>query len=194
MNEYRTLVVKMMEDQDEVDTTKTSFHHLIDIQIVVSLSCLIPMLKSLHHLMQLSQKRDVYICDYLDALKRCQADIRSFYINDRTKFQHDVFWDFKSLAGLRHEAIPMRWVYNALNLNADACEYLYLIPTGHSVRCVHRDLKMGEAQPITHELFAQILEEVMDQSTGMSTFPLKICRNSSFLFHINIASFFGSSF
>jgi hypothetical protein len=69
MNEYRTLVVKMMEDQDEVDTAKTSFHHLIDIQIVVSLSCLIPMLKCLHHLMQLGQKRDVYICDYLDALK-----------------------------------------------------------------------------------------------------------------------------
>lgn len=53
MNEDRTLVVKMMEDQDKVETAKTSFQHLIDIQIVVSLSCLIPMLKSLHHLMQL---------------------------------------------------------------------------------------------------------------------------------------------
>jgi hypothetical protein len=51
MNEYRTLVVKMMEDQDEVETAKTSFQHLIDIKIVVSLSCLIPMLKTLHHLM-----------------------------------------------------------------------------------------------------------------------------------------------
>jgi hypothetical protein len=57
MNEYKKLVVKMMEDQDEVDTAKTSFHHLIDIQIVDFLYCLIPMLKSLHHLMQLSQKR-----------------------------------------------------------------------------------------------------------------------------------------
>jgi hypothetical protein len=51
MNEYRTLVVKMMEDQGEVDSAKTSFHHLIDVQIVVSLSCLIPMPKSLHQLM-----------------------------------------------------------------------------------------------------------------------------------------------
>jgi hypothetical protein len=51
MNEYRTLVVKMMEDQNDVDSAKTSFHHLIDIQIVLSLSSLIPMLKSLHQLM-----------------------------------------------------------------------------------------------------------------------------------------------
>jgi hypothetical protein len=182
MNKYRTLVVKMMEDQDEVDTTRTSFHHLIDIQIVVSLSCLIPMLKSLHQLMQLGQKRDVYICDYLDALKRCQVDITAFYINDMTKFQHEVFWDFKAFTGLRHEAIPMRWVYNALNLNADACEYLHLIPIGHSVRCMHRDLITGEAQPITHELFAHILEEVMKQSTGVSTFSFKLCTFFFFFF------------
>jgi hypothetical protein len=83
--------------------------------------------------MQLGQKRDVYICNYLDALKRCQANITSFYINDRTKFQHDVFWDFKALAGLWHEARPMKWIYNELNLNANACEYLHLTPTGHSV-------------------------------------------------------------
>ena len=51
MNEYRMLVVKMMEDQDEVESAKTSFQDLIDVQIVISLSCLIPMLKSLYHLM-----------------------------------------------------------------------------------------------------------------------------------------------
>jgi hypothetical protein len=145
------------------------------------------MLKSVHHLMQLGQKRDVYICNYLDALKWCQADITFFYINERTKFQHDVFWHFKALVGLRHEAILMRWVCNALNLNADACEYLPLTLTGHSVRRVHRDLITGEAQPITHELFAQILEEV----NRYVYFPLKLCTNSSSFFHVT-ASPFGS--
>lgn len=71
MSKYRTLVVKMLEDQDEVESAKTSFQYLIGVQIVIFVSCLIPMLKSLHHLMQLGQKRDVYICDYLDALKQC---------------------------------------------------------------------------------------------------------------------------
>jgi hypothetical protein len=124
------------------------------------------MLKSLHHLVQLGQKRDVYICDYRDALKQCQVDIMAFYITERTKIQHDVFWDFKALAGLRHEAIPMRWVYNALNLNTDMCEYPHITPTGHSVRCPYRDLITGETQSITHDIFTQIVTDVMAQSTG----------------------------
>jgi hypothetical protein len=82
MNEYRTLVVKMMEDQNEVESARTSFHHLIDIQIVLSLSCLIPMLKCLHNLMQLGQKRDVFICDFLSALKHCQANITAYYMSE----------------------------------------------------------------------------------------------------------------
>jgi hypothetical protein len=69
MNEYKTLVVKMMEDQDDMESAKTSFHHLIDVQIVVSLPCLVPMFKCLHSLMQLGQKRDIFIYDYLSALK-----------------------------------------------------------------------------------------------------------------------------
>jgi hypothetical protein len=137
MNEYRTLVVKMMEDQDDVESAKTSFHHLINVQIVVSLSCL-------HSLIQLGQKRDIFICDYLSALKQCQAKIMAYYIDEKTKFQRDVFWDFKALVGMRHEAIPMRWVYDALNLNSDAQEYLHITPTGRSVRCAYRDLITGE--------------------------------------------------
>ena len=69
MNEYKTLVVKMMEDEQAVDAAKTSFQHLVDIQIVVSLSCFIPILKSLHQLKQLGQKRHIYISNYLDALR-----------------------------------------------------------------------------------------------------------------------------
>jgi hypothetical protein len=60
----------------------------------------------------------------------------------------------------------MRWVYGALNLNSNACEYLHITPTGHSVRCVHRDLVTGASQPITHDMFLIILEDVMEQSTG----------------------------
>ena len=51
MNEYRTMVVKMIEDQDDMESAKTKFQHLIDVQIVISLSCLVPMLKYLHSLM-----------------------------------------------------------------------------------------------------------------------------------------------
>jgi hypothetical protein len=111
MNEYRTLVVKMYEDKDAVKLANTSFEHLIDVQIVISLACLMPLLKCLHSLMQFSQKQDVFICDLLAAIKLHQTDITVYYINQKTRFQHDVFWDFKALSTLRHDAIPMRMMH-----------------------------------------------------------------------------------
>jgi hypothetical protein len=50
MNKYKTLVKKIIEDQDELESAKRSFHHLINVLIVVSLSCLISTLKSLYWL------------------------------------------------------------------------------------------------------------------------------------------------
>jgi hypothetical protein len=99
-------------------------------------------------------------------LKRCQVEITSYYIDEKSKFQHDAFWDFKALVGMWHDAIPMRWVYDALNLNSDAQEYLHITPTGHSIRYAHRDLVIGETKPITHELFLNIIDSTMQQSTG----------------------------
>jgi hypothetical protein len=89
-----------------------------------------------------------------------------YYIDEKSRFQHDVFWDFKALVGMRHDAIPMRWVYDALNLNSDAHEYLHITPTGYYVRCSYRDLVTGKRQPITHELFLSIINSAMEQSTG----------------------------
>jgi hypothetical protein len=60
----------------------------------------------------------------------------------------------------------MRWVYDALNLNSDGQEYLHITPTGRSVHCAHRDLITGETRPITHELFLNIIDSAMEQSTG----------------------------
>jgi hypothetical protein len=38
MNEYRTLVVKMFEDKDDLKPANTSFKHLINVRIVISLA------------------------------------------------------------------------------------------------------------------------------------------------------------
>ena len=138
----------MYEDKDAMKLSNTSFQHLIDVQIVISLACLMPMLKCLHSLMQFFQKQDVFICDLLAAIKFHQTDITIYYINQDTMFQHNVFWDFKALSTLKHDAIPMRWVYDASNLNIDACEYLHITPIGHSIKCIHRNLVIGESEPI----------------------------------------------
>jgi hypothetical protein len=46
------LLVKMQQDSSIVQATMTNLKHLIGIQILLGLSCLLPLLKPIHSLMK----------------------------------------------------------------------------------------------------------------------------------------------
>lgn len=140
--------------QDDVKLANTSFKHFIDVQIVISLACLMPMLKCLHSFMQFAQERNVFICDLLDAIKLISVYTTSM---KRPGSNMMCFWNFKVLSTFRHDAILVKWMYDALILNISVCEYLYIIPTRHSIKCVHHNLITGEFESIMQELYNLIL-------------------------------------
>jgi hypothetical protein len=35
-------------------------------------------------------------------------------VDDSIAFTQDIFWDFKALSGVKHDAIPMAWVQRHL--------------------------------------------------------------------------------
>jgi hypothetical protein len=76
------------------------------------------------------------------------------------------------LSAVRHDAIPMHWVYDALNLNGEAEEYLHLTPGGYSFKAMHRDLVTGVMKLINPALFAKILADVKALATGKLPFTL----------------------
>jgi hypothetical protein len=133
MNEYKVLLVKMAMDskpheRDEngkkvpkdkklLKLAKKNLTLLSDIQILLGLSGLLPLLRSVHSLMKFAQGRDVFVCDYVAAIQVCVAEITAFYVDDATAFSQDIFWDFKALKQVRHDAIPMAWVDVAFDLN-----------------------------------------------------------------------------
>jgi hypothetical protein len=72
MNEYKPLLVKLHEDA----TVRRSKHiatkcysGLTDVQIMVGLACITPMLCTTNNLMKAAQKNDIFVCDYLAAVK-----------------------------------------------------------------------------------------------------------------------------
>jgi hypothetical protein len=107
MNEYKVLLVIMKEMSSSLDVAQKNLNLLCDVQVLLGLSRLLPMLRCAHLLMQFAQSRDVFVCDYIAAIQVCQAEITSFYIDDATTFSHDLFWDFKALCQTRHDAIPL---------------------------------------------------------------------------------------
>lgn len=91
MNEYRMLLMKMEQDSATTNITKICIDHLTDVQIVVGLACLMPMLQSVHVLMQYAQKSDAFICDFLVAAKICQVDISAKYSDLVTTYTQHSF-------------------------------------------------------------------------------------------------------
>ncbi len=133
MNEYHVLLVKMQQGSSIVQVAMTNLEHLVDIQIMLGLSCLLPFLRSIHSLMKFAQKCNVFVCDYLVAMKVCQGELAIFYIDNETTFHHDVFYDFKALEACQHNVIPLSWVSNPLDLSIEGDKYLSFECISHNI-------------------------------------------------------------
>lgn len=182
LNKYRVLIVKMSIDSErpveeiggkkgKVDKKLMSLatknlKFLSDIQILLGLSGLLPLLRCVHSLMQFAQGRDVFVCDYVSAIHICIAEVTAFYIDEKSAFTQDVFWDFKALVNLRHEAIPLSWVQPGFDLNSDAAEVLHFTPTGHSIPASHQQGDNGDGVAVTKELFSTIVDDVKTLCKG----------------------------
>ena len=182
MNEYRVLLVKMSLDSQrpvEEDLGKNgkvdkkcmalarkNLNHLTDIQVLLGLSGLLPLLRCVHSLMQFAQGRNVFVCDYVAAIHICIAEVTAFYIDDSTAFTQDVFWDFKALVQVKHNAIPMTWVQRAFDLNSDAAEVLHFTPVGYSIPATYRQ-SGTEGVPVTREVYAHIVDDVQELCKGL---------------------------
>ena len=130
MNEYKVLLVKMQLDSQtperDVDgkkpktdkklfkLTQANLPYLSNIQILLGWLGLLPLLRSVHSLIQFAQGQDLFVCNYVAAIQMCIVETTAFYVDDSTAFTQDLFWDFKALSSMRHDAIPMAWVQRHL--------------------------------------------------------------------------------
>ena len=87
------------------------------------MTALLPLLEAIENLVSFAQKRDVYICDFLGALKVCQGQLYSMYEDRSTSFATDEFWSFKNLLECSHEQIHLRWVTD-LNDNSAVLAFM----------------------------------------------------------------------
>jgi hypothetical protein len=78
LSEYKTLIVKMGLDMTPTPNhrvpvgAEANFNYLVDLEVLLSLCCIMPLLDAVNWLIKLSQARDIFICDFMEALKLCQ--------------------------------------------------------------------------------------------------------------------------
>jgi hypothetical protein len=169
MNEFKPLLVKMNENatvRKPKALAVKCWLHLTDVKVVVGMACLMPMLHLANKLMKLAQCNDVYVCDYLTVVKKLQLDLNQMYIDPATMFSHEQFWDFNALIEARHDAIPLKWMTDELDLNSLGVEFLAFDPKGTTIPCIYQDPVAKQTFPVTREVYRHIVDSVKEQASS----------------------------
>jgi len=111
---YKALLVKMVLDNHINQQAKQIYEHLCDLQILLGLAYILPLLESMHALIKFAHMR-MSLCATLWLLSRFVKMIRiTLYLEQSSNFFANTYWAFKSLLECRHEDIHMKWI---LDLN-----------------------------------------------------------------------------
>jgi hypothetical protein len=106
MGEYKTLIVKMCKDAAvkepalipkqaaSRESARQNCDLLCDIGTLLALLCTLPLLECVNDLIKFTQSRDVFISNYVAAIKICQVDLYMMYMDLKSSFQKAHFQMF----------------------------------------------------------------------------------------------------
>jgi hypothetical protein len=144
------------------------------------MAALLPLIEALDSLITFSQKRDVFICDFIGAVKVCEGQLYTLYNCHSQSFKSDEFFVFKGIVEGTHDHIHTRWVQNdpenpnMFDLNCNE-EHLAFVVNGSNMYAKRANEETGRMEPITRRAFASIVEDVKNQCSGLWPKPPSIC-------------------
>ena len=125
---------------------------LCDPTCLLGMAALVPFIESLDSVITFSWKRDVFICDLIDAVKVCEGQLYSMYNCHSRALTIDEFFVVKSIIEGTHDHIHTRWVLKdsesatMFNLNFDV-EHLAFVVNGNNLYAKHRNEKTSRMKP-----------------------------------------------
>jgi hypothetical protein len=121
---YMPLVAKMAKDIPSLMVAWVNFEFRCDVNLLISLFSLIPMLEIIHALIKFAQKRDVFVYDYVATIKICQRQLYIHYSNPTMKYSFNVFKEFHDLVDYIHNTLHLKWKASSLDFKISSVEYL----------------------------------------------------------------------
>jgi hypothetical protein len=102
--------MKMTLDVPTIASTKSNLCLLIDVEMLLGLNVIMPLLHALHPLIKFAQLHDVFVCNFIAMVKICERDIYWMYDDIHSSFQGDVFMNFQALINCVHGSINFHWI------------------------------------------------------------------------------------
>jgi len=125
---------------------------------------LLLLLDALDNLVNFAQKCDVFICDFIAAVKICHASLHSMYQDSTTAFSTDEFWSFQNLVDFSHEQIHLKW---ATGLNG-GCAILGFVCHVEVIHAKHNKAL------IDRTVWADLLDRVKQECTGWMFYVFRL--------------------
>jgi hypothetical protein len=94
MAEYKSLIMKMHSNQDKNKYVCDNLELLCDLELILSLPCVMLILEVVHSFIKYAQCQDVFILDFLDAVNFVEAELFHLYIDPFSSFDDPLFNDF----------------------------------------------------------------------------------------------------
>jgi hypothetical protein len=69
----------MAMDYNTNQPTKLNYEHLCDLQILLGLACILPMLQSMHVFIKFAKMQEIFVCDLVATIKYYKDDFYNMY-------------------------------------------------------------------------------------------------------------------
>jgi hypothetical protein len=66
---YKTLIAKISKDHIENEAARSNLQKLLDLELILGLHYILPLLELVHTLIKYIQGKDEYICDFVETIK-----------------------------------------------------------------------------------------------------------------------------
>jgi hypothetical protein len=106
--------MKMALNATIIHSAQSYLSLLINVEILLGLNAMMPLLEAVRFLIKFAQLRDVFVCDFIIAMKIYERDVYHMFCDSQSSFEGDVLINFKALINIAHDNINLCWI---LDLN-----------------------------------------------------------------------------
>jgi hypothetical protein len=110
--EYCFLIIKLNSKSSKNDQTLRNLNAMCDVELILGLTCIFPLLQCVHMFIKIVQGRDVFVCDFAKSIKQAQQELYRLYCDPYIKFDDLTINDFNVIEMFTNDVLPMSWFSN----------------------------------------------------------------------------------
>jgi len=106
MEQYQ-LLVNMHDDVPRNNTTNENLNLIYNLELILGLHVVLPFLDYVHILIKFAQFRNMFVCDFINAMKICHLKFYLFYNDPYIKFDDPSFNELNVLETFTNDNLSM---------------------------------------------------------------------------------------